>query len=67
MTLSDILQVEYVKLVPDEGITRTKVCDVMLQPNGILHGGISALDGGELRQQGGHDRAIRPTRHIRWV
>ena len=42
MTLSDILQVEYVKLVPDEGITRTKVCDVMLQPNGILHGGISA-------------------------
>ncbi len=42
MNLSDILQVEYVKMEPNEGLTRTKVSDVMLQPNGILHGGISA-------------------------
>ncbi len=42
MNLSDIINVEYVKMTPTEGITRTKVCDVMLQPNGILHGGISA-------------------------
>lgn len=42
MNLSDLINVEYVKLTPSEGVTRVKVCDIMLQPNGILHGGISA-------------------------
>ena len=42
MRLSDLLELEYVKMEPTEGITRVKVCDLMLQPNGILHGGISA-------------------------
>lgn len=42
MNLSDIIGVEYVTLTPSEGLTRVVVSDVMLQPNGILHGGISA-------------------------
>jgi 1,4-dihydroxy-2-naphthoyl-CoA hydrolase len=36
------MNVEYVSLTPTEGLTRVKVSDIMLQPNGILHGGISA-------------------------
>lgn len=42
MNLSDIINVEYVKMTPTEGVTRVVVSDPMLQPNGILHGGISA-------------------------
>lgn len=42
MRLYEQLGVENVKLEPAEGVTRVKVVDEMLQPNGILHGGISA-------------------------
>lgn len=42
MRLYDQLGVEFVKKTPTEGVTRVKVVDEMLQPNGILHGGISA-------------------------
>ena len=41
-TLNEVLNVESVKMTADEGITRVKVCELMLQPNGILHGGMSA-------------------------
>ena len=42
MRLYEQLNIENVKLEPTEGITRVKVVEEMLQPNGILHGGISA-------------------------
>ena len=41
-TLNEVMGVEFVKMTGDEGITRVKVSEIMLQPNGILHGGISA-------------------------
>lgn len=41
-TLNEVLGVEFVKMTPTEGVTRVKVCELMLQPNGILHGGIGA-------------------------
>ena len=40
--LYELLNVEFVKKTPAEGVTRVKVVEEMLQPNGILHGGISA-------------------------
>ena len=42
MRLYEQLGIENVKLEPAEGITRVKVVEEMLQPNEILHGGISA-------------------------
>lgn len=42
MRLYDQLGIEFVKMTPTEGVSRVKVVDEMLQPNGILHGGISA-------------------------
>lgn len=41
-TLNEVMGVEFVKMTGEEGITRVKVSELMLQPNGILHGGISA-------------------------
>ena len=42
MKLYEQLNIEFVKMTPTEGVTRTLVVEEMLQPNEILHGGISA-------------------------
>ena len=42
MALSDLLGIELVKSTPDKYVTRMLVTENMLQPHGVLHGGISA-------------------------
>lgn len=42
MALSDLLGIELVESTPDEYVTRMLVTENMLQPHGVLHGGISA-------------------------
>jgi uncharacterized protein (TIGR00369 family) len=42
MKLYEQLNIEWVKMTPTEGVMHTLVVDEMTQPNGILHGGISA-------------------------
>lgn len=40
--LTDALGTEFIVDEPERLVMRTKVSDLMLQPNGIIHGGISA-------------------------
>ena len=42
MALSDLLGIELVESTPDKYVTRMLVTENMLQPHGVLHGGISA-------------------------
>ena len=42
MALSDLLGIETVESAPDKYVTRMLVTENMLQPHGVLHGGISA-------------------------
>ena len=42
MALSDLLGIELVESTPDRYVTRMLVTENMLQPHGVLHGGISA-------------------------
>jgi uncharacterized protein (TIGR00369 family) len=42
MKLEQMLGVEVVESTPDRYVTRMKVQDFMLQPHGVMHGGISA-------------------------
>ena len=42
MVLADILGIEIVESSPDKYVTRMLVTEDMLQPHGVLHGGISA-------------------------
>lgn len=42
MALSDILGIETIESTPERYVTRMLVTDDMLQPHGVLHGGISA-------------------------
>ena len=41
MALSDLLGIELVESTPDKYVTRMLVTENMLQPHGVLHGGIS--------------------------
>lgn len=42
MALSDLLGIELVESTPEKYVTRMLVTENMLQPHGVLHGGISA-------------------------
>ena len=42
MALNDILGIEVVESTPQRYVTRMLVTEDMLQPHGVLHGGISA-------------------------
>ncbi len=42
MALADILGIELIESTPEKYVTRMKVTEDMLQPHGVLHGGISA-------------------------
>lgn len=42
MALSDLLGIELVESAPEKYVTRMLVTENMLQPHGVLHGGISA-------------------------
>ena len=42
MALSDLLGIEVLESTPDRYVTSMLVTEAMLQPHGVLHGGISA-------------------------
>lgn len=42
MALSDLLGIQLIKSTPDQYVTEMLVTEDMLQPHGVLHGGISA-------------------------
>lgn len=42
MKLADMLNVEVIEDTPDRYVMHTPVTEAMLQPHGVLHGGISA-------------------------